>query len=163
VINIDKKKVTILLTALTVAAIMSGIALSVYAADNGNESSNGFAGWCNGRMMMAGPYGETFRRQHRWEGPGFIEVSDEFKENAISIAESDSDVQALLDDGYNITRVRPFIKTLVEADGAVETKAADVIVMLKNDEAGHAAVCIDLEEAKVTKIVILTRTVIEKP
>ena len=72
-------------------------------------------------------------------------------------------MQALLDDGYNVTRVRPFIKTMVEADGAAETKAADAIVMLKNDETDHAAVWVDLEEAKVTKIVILTRTVIEKP
>ena len=162
-INIDKKKVAILLTTLTLAAIMGGIALSVYAAGNGDESDNGFAGWCNGRTMMAGPYGGTFRRPRGWGAHRFIEVSEEFEKAVISIAESDLDVQGLLEEGYNITRVRPIIKTVVGADGNVETKATDAIVMLKSDEAGHAAVWVDLEEAKVTEIVILTRTVIEKP
>ena len=161
--NIDRKKVAILLVAVTVSAIMGGIALSVYAADNGEPSCDGFAGRINGRMMMAGPFGWSDGRPRGPRCRGFIEVSEEFEANAISIAESDQDVQALLNDGYNIAGVRPIIKTLVEADGSVATKAADAVVMLEKDETGHAGVWVDLEEAKVTEIVILTRTVIEKP
>ena len=161
--KIDRKKIAILLTAVTVAAIMSGIALSVYAADSREERCNGFAGWSNRRMMMAGPYAWSNGRPRGRGCHGFVEVSEEFEEKAISIAESDQDVQALLDDGYNITRVRPIIKTVVEADGNVETRATDAIVMLEKDETSHAVVWVDLEEAEVTKIVILTRTVIEKP
>ena len=161
--NIDRKKAAILLTVVAVAAIMSGIALSVYAADNGEEISDDFAGWMNRRMMMAGPGGWSNGRPRGRGCHGFIEVSEEFEENAINIAESDQDVQDLLNDGYNITGVRPIIKTVVEADGSVETKATDAIVMLEKDETSHASVWVDLEETKVTEIVILTRTVIEKP
>jgi len=95
-------------------------------------------------------------------GFGFIEVSDEFKENVITIAKADSDVQALLTDGYNITQVRPVIKTVVEADGTIVTKATSAIVVLEKDTTNRATALVDIEEAKVTEIVILTRTVIDK-
>lgn len=162
--NIDRKKAAALLTVVAVAAIMSGIALSVYAADNGEEISGDFAGWMNRRMMMAGTGGWSngCPRGRGRAGHGFVEVSEEFEENVLNIAESDQDVQNLLNDGYNITGVRSIIKTAVEADGSVETKATDAIVILEKDETGHAAVWVDLEEAKVTEIVILTRTVIKK-
>ena len=162
VMNIDRKKTAILLIAVIVAATMSGIALSVYAANNGEPSCDRLAERINGRMM-AGPYG---RSNGMPRGPGChgpIEVSEEFAENAISIAESDEDVQALLNDGYSTMGVRPIIKTIIEADGSVESKATDAIVMLEKDETGHAGVWVDLEEAKVTEIAILTRTMIEKP
>lgn len=147
---------------------MGGIVLTTYAADTEEESTNqlttacphcpecmnwrmrpGTSGWPRGRLRGRGGY-------------GFVEVSEEFEENVVSIAENDEDVQELLDDGYNITGVRPIIKTVVEADGSVVTKATDAIVMLEKDETSHASVWVDVEEAKVTKIVILTRTVIEK-
>jgi len=92
----------------------------------------------------------------------FVEVSKEYEENVINIAKSDQDVQALLDDGYNITNVRPIIKAVVEADGTVVTKATNAIVMMEKDTTSRASVWIDVEQAKVTRIVILTRTVIEK-
>jgi hypothetical protein len=93
---------------------------------------------------------------------GFIEVSDEFKENVLSIANADSDIQALLADSYNITQVRPIIKSVVEADGTVVTKATSAIVLLEKDTISRATALVDIEEAKVTEIVILTRTVIDK-
>jgi hypothetical protein len=71
-------------------------------------------------------------------------------------------VHGLLEEGYNIARVRPIIRSIVEADGNVETKATSAIIMLEKDETSHTSVWVDLEEAKVTEIVILTRTVIEK-
>jgi len=159
--NIDKKKALILLSMVAVAAVMGGIILSAYSADNGEENTNGFAGVFNGRMMPG-----LCSQPHGWlrgrGGYGFVEVSEEFEENVINIAKSDSDVQDLLDDGYNMTGVRPIIKSIVEADGTVVTKATSAIVMLEKDTTSHASVWVDMEEAKVTEIVILTRTVIEK-
>lgn len=160
--NIERKKALILLTVVAVAAIMGGIVLNAYSCSNGEQSSNGSAGWINGRMM-AGIQGWP-RGGMRGRGCfGFIEVSEELKENIINIAKNDSDVQNLLNNGYNITGVRPIIKTIVEGDGSVVTKATSAIVMLEKDTTSHASVWVDLEQGKVTKIVILTRTVIEKP
>jgi hypothetical protein len=160
--NIDKKKALILLTAVAVAAVMGGIVLNAYSADNGEQNSNGSATWINGRMM-AETYGWSHGRLGGRGCYGFVEVSDEFKENVTNIAQSDQDVQNLLNDGYNITGVRPIIKATVEASGDVVTKATSAIVMLEKDTTSHASVWVDLEQAKVTQIVILTRTVIEKP
>lgn len=160
--NMDRKKIAIILTAVAVAAIFGGIALSAYAANNGEDSNSEFAGWINGRPML-GPCGFPGGGRHGPRGFGFIEVSEEFEQNVINIAKNDTDVQTLLDEGYNITGVRPNIKTIVEADGTVATKATSAIVMLEKDTTGCASVWVDIEQAKVTEIVILTRTVIEKP
>jgi hypothetical protein len=146
---------------VAVAAIFGGIALTTYASENGEENSNDFPEGFNGEMMP-----ETCglpRGRLRGHGCfGFVEVSEEFKQNVINIAESDEDVQNLLADGYNVTGVRPVIKSVVEADGTVVTKATDAIVILSNNTTSRASVWVDVEEGTVTKIVILTRTVIEK-
>jgi hypothetical protein len=71
-------------------------------------------------------------------------------------------VQELLDEGYNITRVIPKIVFRVEADGTVVMKATSAVITLAKDRAGRASVWVDVEEEKVTKIVIVTVTVIEK-
>jgi hypothetical protein len=71
-------------------------------------------------------------------------------------------VQQLLTDGYNITNVRPIISTTVQADGTVTTKATTATVTLIKDTTGRATVWVDIEQAKVTRIEIVTRTVIEK-
>lgn len=156
-----KSKALILLTVVAVAAMLGGVVLATYAADNGQENNNGFPEWINAGMMAGtceGPRGGLHGRR----GYGFVEVSEEFEENVINIAKSDQDVQNLLNDGYNITGVRPIIKTIVEGDGTVVMKATSAIVMLEKDTTSHASVWVDLDEAKVTEIVILTRTVIEK-
>ena len=157
----DKGKAIVLLTVVAAAAIMSGIILAAYSADNGEKSVNDVPGWGMG-MMMPEAYGGPHGRMGGRGGFRFIEVSDEFKENVLNIANADSDVQALLTDGYNITQVRPIIKSVVEADGTVVTKATSAIVMLEKDTTGRATALVDIEQAKVTEIVILTRTVIDK-
>ena len=92
-----------------------------------------------------------------------VTVSQEFKDNVINIMQNDTDVQQLPTDGYNITNVRSIISATVEGDGTVTMKATSAIVMLSKDTTGRATVWVDLEQAKVTRIVTLTRTVIEKP
>ena len=161
---IDRRKALTLLSVVALLAIMSTVVLT-YAADNGEESSNGSEGWFNGRMML-GPCGRLggWRRGGGRYGP--IEVSEEYEENVINIAESDPDVQGLLNDGYSVVGVRPIITTRVDAEGNVVAKATNAIVVLEKDTAsnasGNASVWVNLEEAKVTKIVIFTTTVIEK-
>ena len=158
----DKRKALVLLTVVVAAAIMSGIILAAYSADNGEANTTGIPEWVNEGMMMPGACGGPHGGMGGRGGFGFIEVSDGFKENVLSIANADADVQALLTDGYNITQVRPIIKSMVEADGTVVTKATSAIVMLEKDTTSRATALVDLEEAKVTEIVILTRTVIDK-
>jgi hypothetical protein len=95
-------------------------------------------------------------------GGGTITVSQEFRDNVINIAENDSDVQTLITDGYNVTNVRPIITTTVAADGTVTMKATSAIVMLEQGTTGRAAVWVDVEQAKVTRIEIVSMTVINK-
>jgi len=118
----------------------------------------GFGGMGFGGGHRSGPT-EAFG------GLGAIEVSEEFEQKVTDIAENDSDVQNLLADGYNITAIRPIIKNVVDADGYVTTKATSAIVMLQkdtSDASGFASVSVDVEAAKVTQVVISTRTVIDK-
>lgn len=94
---------------------------------------------------------------------GRLEVSEEFKNNVVNIAKSDPDIEKLLSEGYNVTRVQPIIKRIVEADGTVITKANSAILTLRKDASGMAFVWVDVENSKVTRIEIITRTVIVKP
>lgn len=100
---------------------------------------------------------------HGFGGFGPIEVSDEFKQTVTNIAENDTDVQNLITQGYNVTSVIPIIKNAVDAEGNVVTKATSAVLILQKDTTGRAFVMVNIEEAKVTQIVILTRTVINKP
>jgi len=101
--------------------------------------------------------------RHGFGGFGPIEVSEEFEQTVTDIAESDTDVQSLIIEGYNVTLVRPIIKTVVDSTGNVVTKATNAVLILQKDTTGHASIMVNIEEAKVTQIVILTRTVIDKP
>ncbi len=160
----DRRNTLMLLSLVAVAAVIGSTVLTVYAADNGEEISNGFAGWFNGRMRLneEGTCGGG-RGGRRGGGPyGFVEISAEYNQTVINIAESDSDVQNLLAEGYSISAVRPIIKSVVQADGSVVTKATSAVVMLEKNTTGRAAVYVDVTNGKVTKIVILTMTVIEK-
>ena len=160
----DRRNVLMLLSLVASAAFIGSTVLVAYAADNGEESGNGFAGWFNGSMGLNGGGSCGWGRGGRRGGGGFgfIEVSAEYNQTVINIAESDSDVQNLLAEGYSISAVRPIIKSVVQADGSVVTKATSAVVMLKKDTTGRAEVYVDVTNGKVTKIVILTRTVIEK-
>ncbi len=94
-----------------------------------------------------------------------VEVSEEFEQKVTSIAESDTDVQDLLTEGYNITAIRPIIKRVVDADGYLTTKTTNAIVVLHKDTSeasGRAIVSVDMDSEMVTKVVVITRTVIDK-
>jgi hypothetical protein len=161
VIWLERKVKLLMLSTVLILAILSGVAVMVYAngVANGASTESGIMfnyGGCPGG-------GHGFGRRGFGWGGGSITVSQEYKDNVINIAQNDSDVQNLLADGYNITDVRPIINTIVEADGTVTMKATTAIVMLSQNTTGKAFVTVNVEEGKVTQIVILTRTVIEKP
>lgn len=140
--------------AVALSAIIGGIALTAYAADNTRENGTQV------EQISKEFYG--FRPlRWAWRGERF-EISAEYNETVISIAQSDEDVQNLLSDGYSISSIKPIIKRIIEADGGVTQKASSSIVVLTKNNVGRAAVWVDLESNKVTKIVIFTMTVIDK-
>jgi hypothetical protein len=132
-------------------------------AVNGNDL--GLNNYENRMMMLnfesrfgIGHRGEPFR-MGGFQG---IQVSSEFTQNVTNIAQSDSDVQNLLNQNYNITSIRPVITRIIDGDGNLVTKASTANVLLQGDNGSKAFVVVDLSQAKVTKIVTLAVTVIEK-
>ena len=123
------------------------------------DTTNIVPGWGEGPMGF-GRHGRGFGGG--CGGFGQIEVSDEYKTAVTTIAESDTDVQQLLADGYNVTRVMPIVTTVIDAQGNVATKATNATVVLEKDTTGIAFVSVDLAQSKVTQIVTYTKTVIQK-
>ena len=151
----EMKKETKLLTCISLALLVALplMATTIVNADaqaTANPNAGPwirFVGWLRQRFGLAGK----------------IQVSDEYKTKAITIATSDADVKALLDAGYNVVGVRPIIQSSVDANGVVTSKAPHAIVTLKNAEAkSGAAVWVDMTAGRVLKIVTLTATVINK-
>jgi hypothetical protein len=179
--NINRKTSTLaLLTVVALAAIIGGFLLTRQAASATNTSDTNtttttpnlntgdFPYWNNSWMGLGPEFGGRMKGGFRGgcgggEGYGDIQVSDAFKQNVINIAKNDSDVQNLLNEGYNITSIRPIITSIIDAQGNVTTKATTAILILQKDTSGLASVTVNITESKVTRIVILTRTVIEKP
>jgi hypothetical protein len=166
-----KNKLLAIFSVIAVAAIISGILLApqlVNAAETSDSTETTIQeiteiippNWVK-NCMEFGRHGMK-RGMYDFGGFGSIEVSEEFEQTVISIAESDTDVQDLINDGYNVTAVRPIIKTVVDGEGNVVTKATNAVLTLQNGTTGHATVMVDIEEAKVTQTVILTRTIIDK-
>jgi hypothetical protein len=163
VIELERRTKVLMISVVSILVVLSGIAAIVYANGGANSANT----WLNVASNNGGYYNDApscFGRHGRGWGWGeFITVSQEFKDNVINIAKNDSDVQNLLAEGYNITDVRPIISATVEADGTVTMKATTAIAILSQNTTGRARVTVDVENAKVTEIVIWTRTVIEKP
>jgi hypothetical protein len=117
--------------------------------------------WGEGPMGF-GRHGRGFGCEFGMGGFGAIEVSDAYKTAITTIAKNDSDVQTLLANGYNVTRVIPMVKTVIDGEGNITTKATNATVILEKDTTGIAFVSVDLSQSKVTQIVTYTKTVIEK-
>jgi hypothetical protein len=164
---IDKRKTAILFSLLTLlVVVMSSVAITALAAAEQETTDTTTTTAIGSETTMPG---EGMRNDmgHGMErggcGMGSIEVSEEFKANVVSIAEQDTDVQNLLTQGYNVTGIRPLITSVVDGDGVVTSKASAAIVMLTSqDGMSHAAVLVDLSAGSVTRIEVVTRTVIDK-
>jgi len=166
----DKRKALILSLAAVLAAIVAGVTLTKFSAVQAAADvqvtpsmmqcwrSPGWLAEAMGLRVRGAPHGML-----RWRCYELVEVSEEFKENVVNIAQGDADVQGLLSQGYNITAVRPIIKAVIKGDGTLLTKATGAVLTLRKDAAGCASVWVDLEQGRVTRIEVSTRTVIEKP
>jgi hypothetical protein len=136
---------------------------SINATDNESNALNGFA---EGSMTI--PPEHRFGMGNRGMSRGFdrfysgaIQVSSEFIANVTSIANADTDIQNLLNQGYNITSIRPVISTTIDGNGNVVTKASSADLTLLGTN-GRAFAVVDIEQAKVSRIVTLTITEINK-
>ena len=163
-VRLERKVKLLMLSTVLILAVLSGVAVMVYA--NGVTNGTSTSTEANVMFDYGGCYGEHGfgRRGFGWEGSN-ITISQAYKDNVIGIAENDSDVQNLLAEGYNVTGIRPIMSTVIQADGTVTMKATTATVVLEKDTtnaSGRAFVTVNVEEAKVTRIEILTRTVIEK-
>lgn len=154
-----------MLSLAVVGVVVGGIVMIAYSLSNAYLPfglSWAGATWSKGSADAEVP--GKLRWGLRWQRCYVtVELSEEFKQKVISMAEVDQDVQNLLNSGYNITSIRPVIKITIEGDGNVVAKARGAIVTLVKGATSRATVAVDLENAKVTKVTVLTRTVIEKP
>jgi hypothetical protein len=137
---------------------------SVNTTNTGNFSINGFMGFRGFGDHRCMGMGRGFGGSQGFGGQGgfgSIQVSSDFTQNVTNIAQNDSDVQNLLNQGYNITSVTPVISTVIDGSGNIATKATTANLTLQSTT-GRAFVVVDLSQAKVIKIVTLTRTEIDK-
>lgn len=156
--------------ALLVLILLLGIVLYMSLAGSVSVTAQKEEAPFNGlfRRFKWGPFKieVNFSKIKEYPFPGRmwnrLEVSEEFKEKVINIAKSDPDVEKLLSEGYNITCIKPIIKTVIDADGNVTFKAKSAVLVLRKNTSGIAFVWIDVENNKVTRIEIITRTVIVK-
>jgi hypothetical protein len=153
-----------LLTAHAENSTTTALSTSTTNLDELNTTASVIPFWGMGSMRMGeqgfgpGPRGHGPQRN----GYGNIEVSSEYTQKVNDILNNDTEVQNLVTQGYNVTSIRPIIKNIIAADGALTTKATTATVTLQNGTSGIAVANVDIEQEKVTQIVILTRTVIDK-
>lgn len=94
-------------------------------------------------------------------GRGNVEVSEEYTAAVNAILGNDSDVKNLVSQGYNVTAIKPIIKTVIGADGTVTTKASTAVVLMQGTS-GFAKVKVDVTNQAVVEVATVTRTVIDK-
>ncbi len=181
--NINRKSIGLmLLLIMSAAAVVTGIILTVQAQNsqfsaasdqqlttvttvsqpNNDTTTPTGVNFTNPFFGMGLRGGMRGRGQCGF-GRGAVEVSSDYLANVTSIAKADTDVQQLLNNGYNITRVMPQTKMTIDANGNVAMKATKATLILENGTTGRAVVTVDLQQGKVTQIVRFTRTVIDKP
>ena len=159
------KKILLLIPIVVVAVVLSGMYITAFATSNSTGSSSSKqTTYQVGPEFMGGNAGGFGGGRMRGRcGPnGNVEISAAYNQTVMSIVNSDSDVQNLLTQGYTVQGVMPIIKSVVQGDGTVVTSATNAVVMLVNGTTGRAEVHVDVTNAKVTQIVIMTMTVINK-
>lgn len=179
--KIQRKTIAASLVLLATLATVAGV-ISAFATDTNSTNSTNTATTTIPIEQIQSPNDMQFGSSIMMDSQGFgcgpgrhggprgmfmgkmnnIEVSSEYATKVNAILDNDSDVQNLISQGYNVTAINPIIKNVIEGDGTLATKATTAIVLLQNDTSGYATVNVDVTNAKVTQIVIITRTVIDK-
>jgi len=116
----------------------------------GEFMERGFGGF------KGGPRGHGFGDLMRG-----IEISSAYTAKVNNILGNDTDAANLIAQGYNVTRIMPIIKTVVDGNGTVTTQATNATVLMVGTS-GYATVNVDISNSKVTQISTITRTVINK-
>jgi hypothetical protein len=158
----------------TLSAVIGGLTMTALAdtnSTNTNDSTNSVtqdttnAQYAANMQMMEqgfGGRGHGARMESVGNGMYGIEVSSEYTANVNSILGNDTDVASLIQQGYNVKSINPIVKSIIEGDGTIATKANTAIVTMQNGTSGYATVNVDVTNAKVTQITLITRTVIDK-
>jgi hypothetical protein len=178
----ERKTTALTLLIMTVCvAIIGGIVIAAHATDTNSTTTSstsstttitsdinatnlqpwGMLGINVGDQGFGGPMGPGGGRGGFMGGMGNIEVSSEYSANVTAILNNDTNMQNLISQGYNVTSINPIVKNVVNGDGTITMKATTAIVTLQNGTSGYATAQVDLAQAKVTQIVIITRTVID--
>ncbi len=181
--KIERKTVTLALLLITAcAAVIGGFIVTAHATDTNStltsstssttatasdsNASNlqlwGMNGMMTGDQGFGGAMGPGRGHGGFMGGMGNIEVNSEYTANVTAILNSDTDIANLITQGYNVTSINPMVKNVIEGDGTIATQATTAIVTLQNGTSGYATAYVDLSQAKVTQIVIVTRAVIDK-
>ncbi|TRO45724.1 hypothetical protein E2P30_01125 [Candidatus Bathyarchaeota archaeon] len=162
----DKKIMALSLLTMTIlAAVISGLIITTQAtATNSTTTDITTTTPADQNSLFMVDIGKGgCRGRGGWnKGMGVLEVSSEYTARVNAILEADTDMQNLISEGYNLTSIKPIIKSVVATDGMITTKATTAIAFLENGVSGHAVAIIDVENATVMKIVITTITVIDK-
>ncbi|MCS7111567.1 MAG: hypothetical protein N3D82_01750 [Ignisphaera sp.] len=150
----NKIVVGVVLATIAVATI----AVVVYAQQN--PLSGSAMGCCNVvrnaardviPLLLRFRWGRNHLKNHL-KLQHFVEISEEYRAKVISILKNDPDTGKLLEEGYNITMIKPLPKMHVQGDGSVVIRATQAYVYLRKNTAGRVVVLVDIGEGKVLKI-----------
>jgi hypothetical protein len=168
--KIEKKRILILLLAGILAISVGGVLLSdiVSGANNSTGTitplitTTPITTQGKNWAMMGGDWKGGHGGRNCGGRMGDVEVSAEYTQKVKDILSGDSDVNNLLTQGYNVTSIKPTIKTSVAGDSTVTQTASKASVTLTKESTGFARVDVDVTAGKVLRIEIVTRTVIDK-
>lgn len=138
-LNVRVCTVATLVLAIVVLGLVGVVA---YAKPNskglglvyGGQQTADDDGVSNGRGLMMQKMFNNIRKLPLgwglWLNKKFIEVSEGFKDRVVNILQSNENTSKLLNEGYNITAIRPIIKLVVQDDGNILLKAVGAWVTL---------------------------------
>ncbi len=160
----DRRSAAVLAAGLVLAAVLAtgpilAYAKNVWAEETPLQISAPGCAWTQPR---SGGLGRRLAQlKAGWAlGPRLV-VSEEYRERVVEIAMEDPDVSKLVEEGFNVTNVRPIVRAYVGADGSVSLRADEALVVLRKD-GSVAVVLVSLSEERVIKVVVRTVTVVEK-
>lgn len=82
----------------------------------------------------------------------YIELSEDFKVKIREILVNNETTKSLIDKGFNITSIRPYIKLVVLGDGSVVLRVTEVLVTLYKRGEGVVYVLVDYVNGKVMHV-----------
>ncbi len=179
----ERKTVALALLLITAcAAIIGGFVMTAHASDTNSTTTSstnsttgaisdsnatnpqlwGMSGISPGDQGFDGAMGQGMSHGGFMGGMNNLEVTSEYTANVTAVLNADTDIANLIAQGYNVTSINPIVKDVIQGDGTIATQATTAIVTLQNGTSSYATANVDLSQAKVTQIVIITRTVIDK-